>query len=104
MRTLMQIHADGYRAMMQLLAKPDLQKMPDDNCLPLHLGLLSDWITTSRSRIRQDDQKLLKLIPGGLLDRTILKNAAQINAPVFPRELIPAFNFCDVHKQPNEKS
>lgn len=89
---------------MQLLAKPDLQKMTNDNRVLLHLGSVVLAPRISRRRICQDNQKLLKLAPRRLLDAAIHEKGSQINAAIIPRLLIPTFYLRGVHKEPNVES
>jgi len=89
---------------MQLLTKPNLQKMPNDNRVPLHLGAIILAARIGRCRHRQDNQKLLKLLPSRMLDTAVHEKRAQIYALVVPRLLIPAFNIRGVHEEPNVES
>jgi hypothetical protein len=86
---------------MQLLTKPNLQEMPNDNRLLFHQGFIKLLAEPCRIRIRQHNQKLLKLLSGGLQNLATSENALHMNALIFPRQLVPISNVGDVHKEPN---
>lgn len=89
---------------MLLLAETNLQKMTDNNRLPIHQFPVKLLVNLGWGSVGQDNQIILKLPSGCQLDFVSGKNPLQINSLVLPGQLFPIVNVRDTHKEPNEKS
>ena len=86
------------------VAETNLQKMTDNNRLPIHQFPVKLLVNLGWGSVGQDNQIILKLPSGCQLDFVSGKNPLQINSLVLPGQLFPIVNFRDTHKEPNEKS
>ena len=84
---------------MQTLCKPNLQQILNKRSISLNLLFFSRLI--SKWRVRQQNQKLDKLVCRDSLDVACSDESTQINHLVCLGLSFPTFYIGDVHKEPN---